>query len=178
MKRLVLLIGAWGVLLAADDARAQTAFPGLEATLQPGDAIFITDESGSRTSGTLEAIGTSIRLSVDGVSREWLPQQVREIRRRGDSLMNGLKIGLACGGAAGVVFGLGAAAILRNEGQESVGPFMAVLGLGLGAGAAIGVGLDAAIPGSTVVYRRPPGTVSLSPVVTPTTQALRVALSF
>jgi hypothetical protein len=178
MKLVVSLIGALGVLVAADCAHAQAPFAGLEATLKPGDAIFITDESGSRMRGTLEGIGASIRLSVDGVSREWTPQQVREIRRRGDSLMNGLKIGLASGGAAGVVFGLGAASILRNEGHESVGPFMAVLGLGLGAGAAIGVGLDAAIRGSTVVYRRPRQIVSVSPVVTPTKQAVRVALNF
>ena len=39
---------------------------------------------------------------------------MREIRRRGDSVMNGLKIGILSGGAAGAL-GLAVASMLQNE---------------------------------------------------------------
>jgi hypothetical protein len=175
---LISVIGVLAVFLAADRAHAQGSFDGIAATLRPGDVITVVDESGDRTRGRLESIGPLIRLSVDGVGREWSPQQVREIRRRGDSVKNGLMIGMISGGAVGTVFGLALASLLQNEGHDAAGPFVGILGLGVGIGAGIGVGLDAAIPGSTVVYRQPRRTVSLSPAVTPTAQSLRVAIAF
>jgi hypothetical protein len=175
---LISVLAVLTVFVAADRVHAQVPFDGIGATLRPGDVITVTDESGDRTRGRLEGIGSSIRLSVNGVVREWSPHQVREIRRRGDSLKNGLTIGMISGGVVGTVFGLAAASLLQNEGHDAAGPFFAIVGLGVGIGAGIGVGLDASIPGSTVVYRQPRRTVSLSPAVTPTTQSLRVAIAF
>ena len=156
------LLGTFVLLAASGVASAQDAFSGLQTTLKAGDVVTVTDDAGTRTRGTFERVGTSIRLSVDGVAREWTPQQVREIRRRGDSLKNGLIIGLVSGGAAGAVFGWGVGTIFAAEGADPVGPVIGLVALGLGAGAGIGVGLDAAITGSTVVYRRPSRTVSAS----------------
>ena len=179
MKNLLITgIASLAVLLFADAARAQNPFHGLESVLSPGDTIFVTDDFGNRTRGRLEGIGASIRLSVDGVSREWSPQQVKEIRRRGDSVVNGLKLGMVTGGSVGAIFGSAVAALLENEGHDPLGPFLAILGLGIGIGGGIGVGLDAAIPGSTVVYRRERRTLSISPAVSPAAQSVRVALRF
>ena len=139
-------IQALGLLLVtAGTVSAQDSFTDLQKKVKPGDRVSITDDAGNRIRGTVEGVSASIRISVDGVEQEWLPAQIREIRRRGDSVSNGLKIGIASGGAAGVVFGLAVASLLQNEGHDAAGAFVAMVGLGVGAGAAIGAGLDAAI---------------------------------
>ena len=172
------LLAVFLLLATCSVAKAQDSFPDLQAKLKAGDLVTITDDSGAQTRGTFERVGTSIRLSVDGVAREWAPQQVREIRRRGDSLKNGLIIGLVAGGAAGAVFGWGVGTIFAAEGSDPAGPVIGLVALGLGAGAGIGAGLDAAITGSTVVYRRSPRTVSVAPMISPRTQGVRVAVGF
>ena len=178
MNAVTALIGALVLLVTSGVAQAQDSFTDLQTKLKAGDVVTLTDDAGTETRGTFERAGTSIRLSVGGVAREWTPQQVREIRRRGDSLKNGLIIGLVSGGAAGAFFGWGVGTIFAAEGADPVGPVLGLLALGLGAGAGIGVGLDAAITGSTVVYRRPSRTVSVAPMLSPHAQGVRVALAF
>ena len=173
------VLGSVGLLLAtAGVVDAQTIFADLPERVKPGDVISIQDNSGRVTRGVLEAAGPSIRLSVDGTTREWFPDNVREIRRRGDSIANGVKIGALSGGAVGVVFGLALASLFENEGHDPVGPFVGMLALGLGAGVGIGAGLDAAITGSTVVYRQPRRTTSISPVVSRNGGGVRLAFTF
>jgi len=178
MNAVTALLGTLLVLATASVAQAQGSFADLRTTLNEGDVVTVTDDAGTQTRGTFERVGTSIRLSVDGVPQEWAPQQVREIRRRGDSLKNGLIIGLVSGGAAGAVLGWGVGAIFQAEGADPAGPFIGLLALGLGAGAGIGAGLDAAITGSTVVYRRTPRTVSVAPMLSPRAQGVRIAVAF
>jgi len=172
------LLGAFLVLATSSVVRAQDSFAALQAKLKAGDLVIITDDGGTQTRGTFERVGTSIRLSVDGVAREWAPQQIREIRRRGDSLKNGVIIGLVAGGAAGAVLGWGVGTIFEAEGSDPVGPVLGLLALGLGAGAGIGAGLDAAITGNTVVYRRSPRTVSVAPILSPRARGVRLAVAF
>jgi hypothetical protein len=178
MKNAITALGTLLLLATASVAQAQGSFTDLQTTLNEGDVVIITDDAGIQTRGTFERVGASIRLSVDGVAREWAPQQVREIRRRGDSLKNGLIIGLVSGGAAGAVLGWGVGVIFQAEGADPAGPVIGLLALGLGAGAGIGAGMDAAITGSTVVYRRTPRTVSVAPMLSPRAQGVRVALAF
>lgn len=179
MKTAVIaLLGTLVLLVTSNAATAQDSFTDLQTTLKAGEVVTVTDDAGRQTRGTFERIGTSIRLSVDGVAREWAPQQVREIRRRGDSLKNGLIIGLVSGGAAGAVFGWGVGTIFAAEGADSAGPVIGLVALGLSAGAGIGAGLDAAITGSTVVYRRPSRTMSVAPMLSPHARGVRVALAF
>jgi hypothetical protein len=172
------LLGAFLLLATSSVAKAQDSFTDLQTTLKAGDLVTITDDGGAQTRGTFERVGTSIRLSVDGVAREWAPQEVREIRRRGDSLKNGLIIGLVSGGAAGAVFGWAVGTLFEAEGHDPAGPVIGLLALGLGAGAGIGAGLDAAITGNTVVYRRSPRAVSVAPMLSPRAQGVRVAVAF
>ena len=179
MKRGVSAIHAAGFLLVtASVAVAQESFTDLQSKMKTGDQVSVTDDSGNQVRGTVEHIGSTIRLSIGAATREWTPQQVREIRRRGDSVMNGLKIGVWAGGAAGAVLGLGVASILQNEGGDAAGAFVGLTAMGVGIGAGIGVGLDAAIRGSTVVYRRPARSVSVGPLLSPSAQGVRVALHF
>ena len=172
-------LGVVGLLLATAGAvHAQTMFADLQERVKPGDVVTIQDDSGRVTRGVLEAAGPSIRLSVDGTTREWFADNVREIRRRGDSIANGMKIGMLSGGVVGALFGAAIASLLQNEGHDAVGPFLGVMALGLGAGAGIGAGLDAAITGSTVVYRQPKRTTSIAPVVSHNGGGVRLAFTF
>ena len=178
MNVTLLICGAAGLLLVPTAlASAQDSFADLHTNLKTGQTVSITDESGTETKGRFVSAGGSIRLMVDGAVREWAPQQVREIRRRGDSVRNGLVVGMSTGGAFGAFFGLVAASTLRNEGTGAGSAFLMVP-IGIGVGAGIGVGLDAAVTGSTVVYRRPARSVSIAPAISPRAQAIRVAVVF
>ena len=175
----MMILGAIGLLVTTSgSADAQESFGDLQSALRAGDVISVTDDGGRQTRGTVTSVGTSLRVAVDGVDREFLPQQVREIRRRGDSLRNGLIIGLISGGAAGAVMGWGVGAIFEAEGSDPAEPFLALLAVGLGAGAGIGVGLDAAITSSTVVYRRQTRTVSVVPMIGPHRRGVRIGVAF
>lgn len=179
MTRTVTVLHTLALLLTtAGMAVAQESFADLPSKVKTGDRISITDNSGNQTRGTLEQLGSTIRLSVDSVAREWKPDDVTEIRRRGDSVMNGLTIGIVSGGATGALLGLALASLLHNEGHDAAGAFLGLTALGAGIGAGIGVGLDAAITGSTVVYRRPARTVSVRPMLAPSAQGIRVAIGF
>ena len=170
---------ALGLLIASSGvAAAQGAFADLQTLLTAGDAVSVEGDAGARVRGRVENVGTTLRISVDGVAREFAPQQVREVRRRGDSLKNGVTIGLLAGGVAGAVFGGVVGPLFEAEGSEPAGPVIAFLALGLSPGAGIGAGLDAAVTGSTVVYRRQTRSVSIAPLVTPRAQGIRVGLAF
>jgi hypothetical protein len=178
-RTMVTMFGAVGLLVTmSGSVDAQESFGDLQSALTAGDVVSVTDDGGRQTRGTVTSVGTSLRVAADGVDREFLPQQVREIRRRGDSLRNGLLIGLISGGAAGAVMGWGVGTIFEAEGSDPAGPFIALLAVGLGAGAGIGVGLDAAITGSTVVYRRQARTVSVAPMIGPRSRGVRVGVAF
>jgi hypothetical protein len=166
------------LVAAADGAAAQDSFSDLQTQLSPGTVVIVEDAAGNRSTGILKSVDTSIRLVVNGAEREWSPSQVRQIRRRGDSVRNGLTIGLLSGAAAGTVFGLALASWASNEGHDAAGPFIAMLALGTGAGAGIGAGLDAAITGSTVVYRREKNRVSIGSMVGPQTRGVGLQVSF
>ena len=179
MKTAFTAMHAVGLLLVtAGAAAAQESFTDLQSKVRTGDQVSVTDDSGNQIRGTVEHIGSTIRLSIGGVAREWTPQQVREVRRRGDSVKNGLKIGILSGAAAGAVLGLGVASLVQNEGGDGGAAFAGLTFLGIGMGAGVGVGLDAAIIGSTVVYRRPARTVSVGPLLSPGAQGIRVAMRF
>jgi hypothetical protein len=179
MKRTLTAIYVFSSLLAATGvASAQEPFADLQSKVKLGDQVSITDDSGQQTRGTLEHLGPTVRLSVDGASREWMPQQITEIRRRGDSLRNGLAVGAASGGTAGALLGLAVASMLRNEGLDGGQAVLGLTALGVGIGAGIGVGLDALVTGSTVVYQRPTRSVWVAPVVSPTARGVRLGVSF
>ena len=173
--RAVVLAALLGSAGAAD---AQTTFTELQQRVKSGDVIFVTDHSGHVTRGIFETAGQSIRVSVAGTTREWLPEEVREVRRRGDSVSNGLGIGALSGAAAGTACGLALASLLRNEGHDPIGAFFGVFAASVGAGAGIGAGLDAAITGNTVVYQQPKRTTSIAPVISPSGGGVRIAFSF
>jgi hypothetical protein len=161
---------------------AQESFPGLQYILRPGDTVFVTDDTGTVTRGRLAAVGPStLRLVADGTEREWSAATIRRLERRGDSLKNGIIAGAVSGGLFGF-FGLATAG---GGGGGEAFPIVAsdrdiliALGALTGAGAAIGAGVDALIPGRTLVYQRPSRRAKVVPFVTPTVMAMRLRVAF
>jgi hypothetical protein len=176
---LVPLFASLYLLVVTDgSAAAQGTFGDLRARLKTGDVVSVTDDAGKQTNGRVESLGGSLRLSVDGAVREFTSTQVTEIRRRGDSLTNGMVKGAVFGGLGGLLFGSAVKTIVEAEGEDFGGAFAAFIALGAGAGAGIGAGLDAAVTGSTLVYKRPTRTVTVGPVVAPRAQGVRISLAF
>ena len=166
------------LLLVSGSAAAQESFVELQHTLAAGDTVYVTDQSGAETHGSVAAIGpSSLRLTMNGMEREWASSEVRQVRKRGDSVKNGAIIGLVAGGVMGGIGGAALASLFESEGASGTGPFLSMLALGAAGGAGIGAAIDALIPGRTVVYRQPRG-LTITPVVAPGTRAVRVGLSF
>jgi hypothetical protein len=165
--------------LTAGFAMAQESFTDLQSTLRPGDTVDLTDASGAKTRGSVTGVQPStLRLAVAGIEREWAASEVREVRRRGDSVKNGAIIGAVAGGVVGGIGGWALGSLFVNEGASFAGPFLTVLALGAGGGAGIGAGVDALIPGRTLVYRQTNRALTVSPLVSRDARGVHVAFRF
>jgi len=164
------------------ECRAQQAssLEQLQVLVKPGDSIYITNSSGATVKGRLSDLTpSSLRLIVNGTSRDFAQPDIREIRQwRGDSLKNGALIG------AGVAAGLSttAAIICGVEGECGSGMAVAAVAFYTGIGAAIGVGIDALIPSKRTVYRSLNASISktldIRPIVSRSNKGVKVAFSF
>jgi hypothetical protein len=81
--------------------RPTESWPELVQRLAPGKPVAVTTGSGAEVAGRVSTISAdSLRLTVNGVSQQFAPKDVRQVRRNGDSLWNGLAIGAAFGATA------------------------------------------------------------------------------
>jgi hypothetical protein len=146
----------------------------LSTKVKRGDTIYVLDTNARETKGILaEASESSIRLLVKGQIREIPAGDVQRVVRRGhgDTLKNGALIGAAFGAFVG-----GAAAV-QECGCPEGAAMLAVVGAGIYG--AIGAGIDALIPGRTVVYRATPQrTVRLAPVLSGHQAGARLSVAF
>lgn len=152
-------------LFAVSEASAQTAQGVAEdfSGLRGGRAIAVIDDSGKETRGRLlRFTPDSLTMTVDGRDLVLDRQHVTTIYERGDSLKNGMRIGLLAGAAVGIAAGVigtdcgGLFEEVRScTGAEKVR--LAAVGGGVfGAiGMGIGVGIDALITGRRLLYERP-----------------------
>jgi hypothetical protein len=78
--------------------RATESWPELGQRLSPGKSVTVTTTSGHEVAGRIAAIsGDSLQLTVNGATQQFGSADLREVRRNGDSLWNGLAIGAAIG---------------------------------------------------------------------------------
>ena len=151
---------------------AQEPLTYIQDSVRPGATLFVTDDTGTETRGRVVAVGPSaLRLMVNGVEREWSAASIQQLERRGDSVKNGTIAGLVTGGAFGTFVLVAGAPYVRDRELIILLAFM-------GPGAAIGAGIDALIPGRTLIYRQPAHRVTVAPVVSSTAQAVQLRLSF
>lgn len=160
MNKTVGVLGSavFAVLMTAPTAAsAQNDFSSISKAVATGDTVFVTDDAGRVTRGTLTKVTASaLRLNVNGSQREWASGAVYRLERRGDSVKDGMRRGAIAGVIIGATLGAIAGATWANSGNGST-PLGGALGLGLlgtGLGVGIGAGMDALIQGRTLVYRK------------------------
>jgi hypothetical protein len=157
----------------------------LQTKVKRGDTIYVLDTDARESKGTLTEVSeSSIRLLVKGQIREIPAGDVQRVARRGDKLWNGALIGAAVGGILAAsstgdpycaeldrLYGNGTC-VKTSDGTLGVLAGAVVFG-------AIGAGIDALIPGRTVVYRATPQrTVRLAPVLSGHQVGARLSLAF
>ena len=145
------------LMTTATPASAQNDFASISKRVAPGDTVYVTDVEGRETQAILMTVTPSaLRLHVRGSEGEWPSDAVYQLERRGDSVKNGMRRGAITGAIIGATLGAIAGATWANSGSGST-PLGGALGLGLvgaGFGVGIGAGMDALIPGRTLVYRK------------------------
>jgi hypothetical protein len=178
---MLILSGAGAVPVFAQSSSAPSAGPvgsvgQLRTKVKSGDTIFVRDMNGGETKGILwEASESSIRLLVKGQIREIPAGDVRQVARRGDTLRNGFLIGAAFGAIA-----MGASVVgeCSNLG-ECLAPTVTFALISGGFFGAIGAGIDALIPGRTVVYQvTPQRAVRLAPLLSSHQVGARLSVGF
>lgn len=129
-------------LISMSEVSAQTARPPLDemANLGAGRRITVVDDSGANTNGTLVRFTPdALTLAVKGQDVVFDRQQVTAVFERGDSLMNGMLIGL--------VPGVVALAAAGDDDYAQAGSIV-LMAIGLGVGTVV----DALIKGRRPVY--------------------------
>jgi hypothetical protein len=130
-----------------------------------GDIVRVKEASGRETRGTFGEVSASgVSVLVNGKAVEIPAANVREIRRRGDSVVNGLLLG------AGIGAGAAAAYVwdCRRTPAETCTDLPRAVLLGGALGTGIGALVDAAVPGWKVAYRDNGTSFALYPAVLPT----------
>jgi hypothetical protein len=154
---IVLTALALAQIWAWDSAFAQppaSTFDKASVRLQSGDRVIVTDAHQQTITGRLEELsGASMRILADGRHRELAFDDVLRIERRTpDSLLNGLLIGAAIGGALFLKY-YSDNALCQNDCQFVSGA-LGMVGMGAGAG----IGLDALVVRKETVFEQPPPT--------------------
>jgi hypothetical protein len=156
-----------------------SSFADLPDRIRPGHTVYVTDAQGEETRGRLQDVSRSALTvsATDGVMR-FSADRVTAVDRHGDSLWNGLAIGLGVGTAMALFADQrevpcpgGRAGVCRDA---QIGARLSTIA----AFGAIGTGVDALVRRRTPVYRAPEqrSSVSLSP--SPRRAAVTLRLRF
>ena len=157
MRRCALLLL---ILLRPGQGWAQettTNWPAFHVSGLP--TVYVLDDAGVETQGKfLRLEPDAVVLMVDGQERHFEAARVKRLTRRGDSLKNGAVIGAVVGVAVGLLVANFADCVDDNGhvGGCGAGGKTAMVLISTGTYAAIGTGLDALIPGRTILYEASP----------------------
>ena len=167
------LVLTFGLFQPLGAQTADRSFDESGRRLHPGDTIFVTTREGNETRGTLVRLtSTSLVISVGRGEREILAVHIQSIEKRGDPLWNGALIGA---GLFGVIAAL-PAAIVGCDGCR--GGVAGVVLEGVAIGAAFGMLVDWLHQGRTPIYRAPPATVRVLPVLDPGRRGVMLSIQF
>jgi hypothetical protein len=146
------------------------SWPELAGRLDTGSPVAVTDAQGMEVRGRVSAVSSaSLTLAVKGMTRQFDSADVRQVRRDGDRLWNGLAIGAAVGvlGSALTDNRCSGEPVRCDDKQipERIA-FAAVA-------TAAGIGIDALHRDRRMVYESPRRvTFKLVPILTPQTKGL------
>jgi hypothetical protein len=130
----------------------------LRQRLSPGKPVVVTDVNGAEAHGHVSAVSPSgLTLNVAGALRQFDAGLVRQVRRDGDPLWNGLLIGAAVGAVGAILPDnkCGGRPLVCNDRQ--IPERITFFGIATGAGFAV----DALHRDRTVLFRSP-ATVTLT----------------
>lgn len=129
------------------------SFSALQQRLKPDSTVFVTDNAGSETKGTVVNVSPSaLILEVDGVERRMEQQSVRQVQSYGDSVWNGFLIGMAVGTSFALISDPRYEPCPDNAQMRCGNPQVGQRTLGVGVMAGVGVGIDALIRRRHQVY--------------------------
>ena len=136
---------------ASASAQALTVFADLPLRLNLGDEVTVDARDGDSFAGHVVRM-TADQIAVAGADarqRVFAATDVQRVRRRGDRLVNGVRIGAIVGGAGGAVLaGVSSGEFRAGDSAQGLLIFGA-------AGAGLGLAVDALHTGSDTVFRLP-----------------------
>jgi hypothetical protein len=146
---MVLMVSLLAGHAVAAEAQAVSSLSDLWMQVKSGDQVFVTEGNGKETAGVFASVSASaLNLTVEGQLREIPAADVREIARRGDSLLNGFLIGAGIG----AVVEAAAFADCDETVEECIHP-AAAAAIGGAVFGGVGALIDHFIKGRTVVFR-------------------------
>lgn len=155
-------LGRWLAVLAvvvasgcAARAPART-FADLQQRVSRGATVYVIDSSGGETRGKVREVSSSaLVLSVDGIDRRLEADTVRQVQRYGDSLWNGLLIGMAVATPGMLIADPTYDPCPGDPSRRCANSQVGQRILGIGLMGAIGAAVDAAIRGRHQIYLSP-----------------------
>lgn len=147
--------------------------------VKQGDTVWMTNAAGRQAEGVVQGVDPSaLTVLVSGREEQWTLSDTREIWRRGDSLRNGVLVGLLAGAGAGLLGGLGVSASSFGEGGSPAPALAGMTALGAAGGAALGAWFDSMRQGRTLVHRNTAAAVRVTPTVSRDARGVQMAVRF
>jgi hypothetical protein len=146
------------VIMSGGCAAKQPArsFLDLRERLHSGSTVYVTDTTGTETKGTIvDVSASSLILDVNGFDRRMDQGSVRDVQRHGDSLWNGMLIGVAVGASAMLMADPRYERCANDTQKLCANPQMGQRVLAVGIMGAVGAGIDALISGRHYLYLAP-----------------------
>ena len=154
--RIPIVITALLILFGSTSAWAQQPAPtlaSLPSQVDVGDDIQVVAANGTTINGRFEGVtNTSLRLTVDGMSRELLDSTIRQVKlRRADPKWNGTLIGGGIGALAAILVTSG-----KDDPEQVFYERAAFIPLFTGIGLGVGALVDFAIKRYDTVFQVSP----------------------
>lgn len=132
------------------------SFLDLQERLHSGNTVYVTDTTGIETKGkVVEVSASALVLDVKGIHQRMDQGSVRHVQRQGDSLWNGMLIGVAVGASAMLIADPTYQRCTNDTrkmcANSQIGQRVLAIGI-MGAG---GAGIDALIGRRRYVYLAP-----------------------
>jgi hypothetical protein len=175
MRRVLTLVMCTGPMIGCAHVQATESWSELAHRLSNGKPVVVTTAAQVEMAGTVSAVSSdSLTLMIDRAPRRFEATDVRQVRRDGDPLWNGLAVGAGIG-LLGVILpdNKCSGQPLRCDDRQI--PQRAAF---LAAAIAAGIGFDALHRDRTVLYRSPGRvTIRFVPALTPESKSISIAIS-
>ena len=174
-KHVLALVMSTGSMIGCAHVHATQSWPELAHRLSNGRTVAVTTAGQVEVVGAVSAVSSeSLTLVIDHLPQRFEAKDVRQVRRNGDPLWNGLAIGAGIGLLGALLpdnkcIGQPARCDDRQIPQRAA--FLA-------AATAVGIGIDALHRDRTVLYRSPARvTVRVVPAWTAHSKAISISIS-